>query len=414
MMSGISTNSTSDSRAGLPLRPQFLFGVAFFGGVLLVAALALFAFRGKFRTEKAPLSGQTKMEASADSARTEPLRIPPLVKRILPLSEKECSWVRQQIQPPYEEKIPAAAGYHLLRVHGRQGRFHHRDFQTGDDFLALLVDSRKSAAYYGKPTLVRTRTGIRFPIHDNSRNDGGTEWHRDQCLAAFAELGLPLTFPLKVDEQSHSLREMLRDSLANFHLQQKELAWTGLAYALYLPPGREWSNRFGERFSFDDLVTALIERPLHKESCGGSHLLYTLTVLCRVDRAIPILSDPVRFRLNDWLHKVGETATRTQHPDGTWPIDWYRGLLHDVKDWNYNPGVDRLVITGHVAEWLLYVPEDMQPAAETYRRSAQWLYQELKKASLKQQWARICPFSHAACVVRQLMFDTAEKKLGAN
>jgi len=390
-----------------------LFSISFVGGVVLIAAFSLCSVRSKSVAEKPSSSNETQTEATADTARTEPLRIPPLVKGILPLSEKERSWVYQQIQPPYEDKLPAAAGYHLLRVHGQQGRFHHRDFQTGNDFLALLADSRKSAAYYGQPTLIRTRTGIRFPIQDGSRNDGGTEWHRDQCLAALAELGLSLSLSLRVDEQNYFLREALKDSLANFHLQQKELAWTGLAYALYLPPGREWANRFGERFSFDDLVIALIERPLHKESCGGSHLLYTLTILCRVDRAIPILTDSVRSRLDDWLHKVVQAATQTQHPDGTWPIDWYRGLLRDPKAWNYVPGVDRLVITGHVAEWLLYLPEDLQPPVETYRRAAQWLYQEFKKASPKQHWARICPFSHAACVVRHLMFESTVNRLGA-
>lgn len=390
-----------------------LLTISFVGGVGLIAAFSLCSVRSKSVSEKPSSSNETQTEATADAARTELLRIPPLVKGILPLSKMECSWVQQQIQPPYEDKVPAAAGYHLLRVRGRQGRFHHRNFQTGDDFLALLTDSRKSAAYYGQPTLIRTRTGIRFPIRDSSRNDGGTELHRDQCLAAFAELGLPLSLLLKVDEQSYFLREALKDSLANFHLQQKELAWTGLAYALYLPPGREWTNRFGERFSFDDLVIALIERPLHKESCGGSHLLYTLTVLCRADRAVPILTDPVRSRLHDWLHSLVKTAVRTQQPDGTWAIDWYRRLLHDPKDWNYNPSVNRLIITGHVAEWLLYLPEDLQPPVETYRRGAQWLYQELKKASPKQQWAWICPFSHAACVVRQLTFESTEKRFGA-
>jgi hypothetical protein len=87
-------------------------------------------------------------------------------------------------------------------------------------------------------------------------------------------------------------------------------------------------------------------------------------------------------------------------------------LLRGTNGWNYGQPANRLLVTGHIAEWLLYLPEDLQPPAETYRRAVQWLYQELKRSSPSQQWEAICPFSHAACVVRQVMFESTEMKEG--
>jgi hypothetical protein len=329
-----------------------------------------------------------------------------LVGDVLPLSAKECAWARRQIQAPYEKRVAAPEAYHLLRAHGLTGRLYHRDFRSGQDLLALLTDQQKSTKYYGRPTLERTRYGLRFPKFEvGPRLDDGTEMHRDQCLAALGELGVPLSLPLVVDGEPYTLREVLRDSLANFHLRQEELAWTGLAYALYLPPHREWSNRFHERFSFDDLAGALIAKPLQRESCGGTHLLFTLTVLYRADQERPVLSEPMRARVGDWLRKAAEATLRRQRTDGTWPQDWYRGTLQDAPGWAPDSTSGRLAITGHIAEWLLYLPPDMQPDQKTYRRAADWLYQELRKATPDQQWKLLCPYTHAACAVRELMCE---------
>lgn len=115
--------------------------------------------------------------------------------------------------------------------------------------------------------MVRTRTGIRSnPLCVAL---GGTEKHRDQLLASVAEVGLPLSLPVQIDGETFALRELLRDSIANFHLQQEEIPWTAIAYTLYLPPQRAWVNKLGERTTFDELAEAVIAVPPHKSSCGG-------------------------------------------------------------------------------------------------------------------------------------------------
>src|SRR5207302_3298465 len=121
--------------------------------------------------------------------------------------------------------------------------------------------------------LVGPALGWRSPTGgaEGTARDPSMELHRDQTLAAFAELGLPLSFTLQGDGGTGTLRDVLDDSLANFHLGQKELAWTALAYALYLPPVKSWINRYGERFGFDQLVSEMLDRPLDAESCGGTH-----------------------------------------------------------------------------------------------------------------------------------------------
>src|SRR5262249_24044707 len=137
---------------------------------------------------------------------------------------------------------------------------------------------------------------------------------------------VPLSHPLRFTDGTLSLREVLRDSIANYHPHQKELEWTALAYGLYLPPAREWTNRFGERESFDGLVEQLLARDLHKSSCCGTHVMYTLTILARVDQQTPILGPEVRDRLWQKLCHAVRVALEAQAADGSWSPDWNKAL----------------------------------------------------------------------------------------
>src|SRR6185437_11410072 len=160
------------------------------------------------------------------------------------------------------------------------------------------------------PFAIPVRTGVRFPTvpADHRLATAGDESHRDQGLACLAQLGLPLSHPLQVDGLPYALKDVLQDSLANFDMHQKELEWTGMAYALYLPPLRQWRNRFGQSFSFDDLTEELLGRSLLHSPCGGSHRLILLTTLHRLDKQHPILSAKVRIELDQFLKKAVEQA----------------------------------------------------------------------------------------------------------
>src|SRR6185437_15422714 len=70
---------------------------------------------------------------------------------------------------------------------------------------------------------------------------------------------------------THAVRELLEDTLANFDRRERELEWTAEALALYLPPQREWSDKYGNRHTLDEVAEELLNRPLSSSfaNCRG-------------------------------------------------------------------------------------------------------------------------------------------------
>ena len=203
------------------------------------------------------------------------------------------------------------------------------------------------------------------------------------------------------------MRAVLRDSVADFHLQPKELEWTGLAFALYLPPQAGWVNRYGERYTFDDLATELLSRRFMSASCGGAHLLYTLTMIARADEMAPVLSTEGRGRVRERLQRCSRLAVAVQKSDGSWPGDWFLGTeLSDGYDGESPPGTldHRRLVTGHMAEWMIHLPKELQVPETTLERAGRWLLADLKRLSAEEKAAQLCPCTHAVCVLRKLSF----------
>ena len=347
---------------------------------------------------------ESQLSTTAENARTEPLVVAPQFEGILPVSAAEWEWIQQQVQPPGDAKgqVNLSLCLHLLRAHGLAARFPQSDLSSSGAILKLVTDQQAGEEYFGRPCLVKTRGGIRFPT---DLGQVQAENHRDFCLATLGEVGLPLSYPLLIDGNRFTLRDVLRDSVANFHLGQEELAWTALAYALYLPPIQSWTNRFGARFSFDDLAEEMMKRPLNKASCCGMHLIHSSTVVARVDAEIPVLSEPVRSRLLAWLRRLAKACAATQHPEGCWPYDWHAEAVHHAgagtKLTPRDTPQSRLLATGHVAEWLLILPDGVQVSRNVQRKAAQWLYDRLRESTAQEQLESFCPYSHAVHVVRK-------------
>jgi hypothetical protein len=295
---------------------------------------------------------------------------------------------------------------HVLRVHGLGASRPDPGRPAGATLLDELTDEAAGRAAFGSPALVRARTGARYPTSGPGRFRPSEETHRDQVLAAFAEFGVPLCQPLRFPDETLTVREVLRDSVANFHLRQAELVWTALAYALYLPPQRSWVNRYGEQTTFDELTAELLDRPFNKASCGGTHLLFTLTVLARADAQADVLSGPTRERLWQRLRQARDAVVASQAPDGTWPLDWFQGLgdypLPATERIDPTDRAVRLLTTSHLAEWLLYLPPELAAPRACLERAGYWLYEQLRAATPAQELENFCPYAHAACVVKRL------------
>ena len=388
--------------------------------LLAAAGAGLFAWQPSYRRLFA--HGGDSGRQAADLAPDKPAEICPVARRLLSVSENEWQGVLARIQPLAPPETSSSFCLHWLRLHGAEARLPGHEglpgkgppgHETDDDrikILRLLCDSDAGQSFFGSPTLERTRHGVRFPtaLRFPLNKDPAQESHRDQCLAALAELGLPLSWPLRLGRETFTLRDVLSDSIAEFHLGQAEISWTTVAYALYLPPEREWRNRYDERTTFDDLLGELLGRPLERASCGGTHLFQALAVLARADAARPVLGDDARHQLWERLRTLVDLAVRGQEPDGSWRSDWHALLGTDSvrrpTDADPSAAISRLVATGHLAEFLLYLPSELRPPDDCPRRAGLWLQAQLRAASAEVLKRDFCPYTHAVCALKQLMF----------
>jgi hypothetical protein len=335
----------------------------------------------------------------------------PQPRPCLAVPEDDMAGILAQVQPDGRE-MSTSLYLHAFRVFDRGVRYRRGRLASSDETLRLFADDAFSKRVLGTPLMVRTPNGLRCTPEGGW---GAQESHRDYCLAVLSERGVPASFRMVVGGKPFALKDFLADSVANFHPAQEEIEWTALAYAVWLPPGRAWTNKFGQTFSFDDLATELMGRPLGTAVCAGSHLVQAMIVMSRVDGEVcPILSPEVRGRLTGRLREVVREAEAAQAPDGSWGPDWHeklpqgRGREPERKGWSDDSSAlgKRLLATSHVAEWLLLMPEELRVRDDRFERAGRWLHARLKGADPLFVRDNFCACCHGA-IVLQLVRDTA-------
>lgn len=246
------------------------------------------------------------------------------------------------------------------------------DLQSGENIVRALTDTDYGRASFGQSLLVKTRYGVRYKLltENRPRSQQG-ESHRDLFLASFAQVGVPLSASLHVNGETFALHDVLADSFATFDLDARELAWTAIAYAIYLPPIRDWCNRDGHSFSFDDLADRLMRTSLSESSCGGTHILMALTAILRRDEDANILSPRARDEVRGFLQKLVKTAEDAQAADGSWTLGWHSKSA--IQPALLKSPMYKMTVTGHLLEWLTFLPKECQPNPSVYANASLWL-----------------------------------------
>src|SRR5262249_47584281 len=151
----------------------------------------------------------------------------------------------------------------------------------------------------------------------------------------------------------------------------------------------------------DDVSRELLGREPNQSACCGTHRLVSLAVMLRVDADTPVLSDAVRWQVREVLRETAQTLAACQDESGSWDATWFQHL-RGAPPLNSNQivqgDIGRLVVTGHHLEWLMLLPEDLQPSAEVFTSGAHWLHKVLMASSSDPEWvaANYCPVIHAA------------------
>src|SRR5258708_8673937 len=124
-----------------------------------------------------------------------------------------------------------------------------------------------------------------------------------------------------------------------------------MAYAKYLPPKRDWTNRFGEQASFSSLVQHLLHLNLNTQSCAGTHIFQALVTIDNADRRYSILDNDVRNQLDSYITITLQQVVRKQQSDGSWAKQWCDSINNDytgpMTSFQY-----AVLVTGHLTEVL--------------------------------------------------------------
>jgi hypothetical protein len=290
---------------------------------------------------------------------------------------------------------------HLLLYYGR-GPMDLVSFPSGDLLVKALTEEQTAIETFGKSPFTVTQNGLRYFLFDDPvfHTDIG-EAHRDQCLATFAGLDLPLATGIHLKSRAYSIADLLSESVASFSFDQMEIAWSAMAYARYLPPQTEWTNHLGERVTFSKLVHKLLQTDLNGQKCAGVHIFEALILIERADRHHSILDDKTRQQLGSYLTTTVHEIVQRQQGDGSWSKRWCAALNDNPEP--MSPFQMSFLATGHLAETLNLLDGQRRPPQSVYVRAAKWLQESMNSPEIQPNGFWVCPFTHAALGAREIL-----------
>lgn len=236
-------------------------------------------------------------------------------------------------------------------------------------------------------------------------------------LALLAELGIKANTNVQVFAGAGTVADLVLDCRANFRLDG-ENEWSAIALALYVPTGKTWVNRFGERISFDGIARNLMERDLSSASCNGAHVLMALSVFSQLSRQTLLLSDSTRRQVDAYLDLALKAIISSQRENGAlngmWYLEFvkmagmrqYLSFIDDEKGVDRNHVVDQtqshigdVLATGHHCEWIITLPKDRQPSSDFYEGCISFLEAAISSVGCDDLRRDFCPYSHAVRVL---------------
>jgi hypothetical protein len=356
------------------------------------------------------------------NAKSSPITFETVTRTSIRMSSDDERWLHTLLRPKSYDGLDVSMMLHLMHFHGKDFGLSRRDVKLRDSnsMLEVLTNEQRAQQIFGAPPMIRTDFGVRYlPIRPSDRllsDSQSGESHRDQFLASMADLGVSLDQTIVMQHGTFSLRDVLSDSLAQFHLDQDELQWSAFAYAAYLPPQARWLNRYGEEYTFEDIARRLLSAPLSGSSCCGTHILFALTEVFQADSNYHFLSSEVRSRIDERLQLWLKAAIADQLSDGSWMATWWQPISSKDSEskGNFSSAAgSRLLPTSHLAEWLFMLPQNFDVPPSTSRNATAFLLDRVRIATEEDMWNQVCPYTHSCHVLALFNSLREEEELPA-
>lgn len=351
--------------------------------VIVIGALAAsFASLSPRQTERvAEVVSKEPKFTPVTIERNEPLEVSPLYDDAEVVSDEELAAVLFRVQPKFSAKnLKPNFVEHALRTWRVTAKFQEPGVMSGEEMRDFLLNYGRFAMSWGPDvdSLLESRdTGI----YVRWGREQGASVHHDHTLACITEAGVPLDYQVHAPGRPDAtLKNMVEQALFDFRLDERETEWSAMAFGLWLPPVKSWTNGAGRELNFDLIAKRQLRGHRQFGVCGGTHRVYSLMMLLRINDQYQILSEPVRAEVYAHLEGVRDTLKVTQFPDGHWPYNW-----PDGKEAVTNPGDHEsyrdVIATGHHLEWLAIAPEELHPPREMIRKAARWIIDDTTSKS---------------------------------
>lgn len=329
--------------------------------------------------------------------RNEALVISPLYDDPEVVSDEELAAVLKQVQPRFQPKnLKPNYVEHALRTWHADAKFQDPKIMDGSDLRDFLLDhgrfiqswgEREESLLEARPVGVYVRWGKEFA--------NSASVHHDHLLACLTEARVPADHPVRAPGRpNQTLKDVINQAIYDFDLDERETEWSAMAFGLWFAPQtKEWINGSRRNLNFD----AIAERQLrgHKQLgvCGGTHRVYSLLVLLRLDDEYKILSPEMREKTVSFVKSVRDLLLVTQFEDGHWPYNWPDGATAVSKPADF-PQSRHVIATGHHLEWLSIAPEEFQIPRDRVKKAARWIIDTTVNSSRKDILSNYTFFSH--------------------
>jgi hypothetical protein len=305
--------------------------------------------------------------------REVPLSVGPLYNDPDVVSDAELSAVLERIVPRFAaENLKPNFVEHALRTWGIDATFRDPAAMSGAQMRDFLTDHGRFVAAWGRdaePLLIDQPAGVSIRWDDQP----GASVHHDHWLASLTEAGVKLHDPVFTPARGNmTFNDVLQQSLRDFRLDEREVEWSAMAFGFWLCPTATWHTAEGREMSFDRIAGRLMRGHGRFGVCSGTHRVYSLAVLLRLDDEHHILSPSVRGEVFAHLQNVRDLMIASQLEAGCWPSNWSDGadaVTQPVDE----PDYKRVIATGHHLEWLAIAPRELHPPRERILKAADWI-----------------------------------------
>lgn len=182
---------------------------------------------------------------------------------------------------------------------------------------------------------------------------GVGQGHQDQYVAEMGEWGMKPDRKFVVLDKDYTFMDFVRHSKMRARVSQnQELSWAIIVVGQYLGTDLEWTNAYGEKLHFEDMMRYELDASVEDAACGGTHRLFGLTWCYHLHLQKGGKKEGVWKEVADKTIKYRDLARKYQNPDGSFSTDFFRG------PGNASDKQLRINTSGHMLEWLaLALPE---------------------------------------------------------